>query len=111
VTSKELEDAGQQRFRFRPFSVQEQLASKWWASRLLRAEVSTGNAEASQRPAQYLEKVKSRVMGNEDVLLAIVEDWRKAAASNTLDEPIWSEAPQPTKVRVIFSAARTAAVA
>jgi len=109
VTQTELEAAGQQRLRFRPFSAEEERSAvDWWASRILDAEISTGNAEASQRPAQYLQTVKSRVRQKEDVLLGVVEEWQKAKATGTLDEPVWSEAIKPPKFRIMAAPAARA---
>jgi hypothetical protein len=92
ITREELERAGQQKLRFRPFTPEEErCAVDWWAGRIVRAEATTGNDEASRDPKNYVKKFKTRLLSNEDALTGIVEEWRKAGATGTLDEPIWSE--------------------
>ena len=93
VTHKELEDAGQQSLRFRPFDIEEERSAvNWWAMRILHAEASTGNPEASRKPEKYIQVLKLRLVGNEDVLLGVVEEWRKAKGDAMLDQPIWKPA-------------------
>lgn len=99
VTHKELEDAGQQSLRFRPFDIEEERSAvNWWAMRILHAEASTGNPEASRKPEKYIQVLKLRLVGNEDVLFGVVEEWRKAKGDAMLDQPIWkAPARGPTR--------------
>jgi hypothetical protein len=99
VTHKELEDAGQQSLRFRPFDIEEERSAvNWWAMRILHAEASTGNPEAGRKPEKYLQGLKLKLVGNEDVLLGVVEEWRKAKGDARLDQPIWKPSAEgPTK--------------
>jgi hypothetical protein len=110
VTHKELEDAGQQSLRFRPFDIEEERSAvNWWAMRILHAEASTGNPEASRKPEKYLQVLKLRLVGNEDVLLGVVEEWRKAKGDAMLDQPIWT--PAATRSTPVIGGPRALAAA
>ena len=106
VTQKELEAAGQQCLRFRPYSLQEERSAvDWWAMKILHAEQAAKNPEnpeAKERPGKYVEGLKFRLLNNEAVLLRVVEEWQEAKITATLDEPVWSApaATIPTKTLV-----------
>ncbi len=61
--------------------------------RLLQAEATTGNPEASANPGKWVAKLKERLSdeSRQDVMAEIVKDWRSAKATGTLDEPIWAD--------------------
>ena len=94
VTREELEKAGQQRLRYKPFTDEEERgALDWWAMRLLQAETTTGNPEARKNPGKWVAKLKERLSdeSRQDVMAEIVKDWHAAKATGTLDEPIWAD--------------------
>lgn len=94
LRQEDLEKVGQQLLRAKPFTADEaHLALEWWTLRLLHAEASTGNPEASAKPGKWVMKLKERLSreDRQDVLAEIVKDWRAAKATETLDQPIWKE--------------------
>jgi hypothetical protein len=63
----------------------------WHVRRLLQAESRCGNELAMRNPAKFIADKKKHFAEFDSVAEGIVAMHRVAAASNTLDEPIWAE--------------------